>query len=143
VLDPNKRTWMSIATIPITIDSIDTLEAIAPIKLSWNGYTTRSDRLRQRRRAYNRRMPGEDRAGAEGLGGRSDTVVRDAAQAMLATLATYPSGNPPTPRELERAASAGRSSEVMSLAFWRRVKSGRLVFDSNAKVKLNDIPPRM
>ena len=88
-------------------------------------------------------MPGEDRAGAEGLGGQSDTVVRDAEQAVLATLATYPSGNPPTPRELEQAASAGRSSEVMSLAFWRLVKSGRLVFDGNAKVKLNDIPPRM
>ena len=37
VLDPNKGTWTSIATIPITIDSPDTLEAIAPIKkLSWN-----------------------------------------------------------------------------------------------------------
>jgi hypothetical protein len=31
----------------------------------------------------------------------------------------------------------------MSLAFWRLVKSGQLVFDGNAKVKLNDIPPRM
>src|SRR4029079_2707237 len=48
-----------------------------------------------RRRAYNRGMPGEDRAGAEGLGGQSDTVVRDAGQAILATPATYPSGNPP------------------------------------------------
>ena len=38
VLNPNKRTWTSIATIPITIDTPDTLEAIAPIKkLSWNG----------------------------------------------------------------------------------------------------------
>ena len=38
VLDPNHGTWTSIATIPITIDSTDTLEAIAPIKkLSWNG----------------------------------------------------------------------------------------------------------
>ena len=37
VLDPNRGTWTSIATIPITIDSADTLEAIAPIKkLSWN-----------------------------------------------------------------------------------------------------------
>jgi hypothetical protein len=37
----------------------------------------------------------------------------------------------------------GRSSEVMSLAFWRLVKSGQLVFDGSGKVKLNDIPPRM
>lgn len=62
---------------------------------------------------------------------------------MLAALATYPSGSPPTPRELKQAASTGRSSEVMSLAFWRLVKSGQLVFDGNAKVKLSDIPPRM
>jgi hypothetical protein len=88
-------------------------------------------------------MPGKDRASTEGLGGRSDTVVRDAEQAILATLAAYPSRNAPTPRELEQAASAGRSSEIMSLAFWRLVKSGRLVFDGNANVKLNDIPPRM
>ena len=110
---------------------------------SWRRRATTAPGRPPRRRAYNRRMPGEDRAGAEGLGGQSDTVVRDAEQAILATLATYPSGNPPTPRELEQAASAGRSSEVMSLAFWRLVKSGRLVFDGNAKVKLNDIPPRM
>ena len=87
-------------------------------------------------------MPGKDRAGTEGLGGGPDTVVRDAEQAMLAALATYPSGNPPTPRELEQAARAGRPAEVMSRAFWRLVESGQLVFDGNARVKLNDIPPR-
>ena len=87
-------------------------------------------------------MPGKDGASTEGLGGGPDAVVRDAEQAMLAALRTYPSGNPPTPRELEQAASAGRSSEVMSLAFWGLVRSGQLVFDGNAKVKLNDIPPR-
>jgi hypothetical protein len=38
VLDPDKATWTSIATIPITIEATDTLEALAPIrKLSWNG----------------------------------------------------------------------------------------------------------
>jgi hypothetical protein len=30
----------------------------------------------------------------------------------------------------------------MSRAFWRLVESGQLVFDGNARVKLNDIPPR-
>jgi hypothetical protein len=88
-------------------------------------------------------MSGEDSATTEGRGGLSDKGVRQAEQAILTTLATYPSGKPPTPRELEQAASKGRSSEVMSLAFWRLVESGQLVFDGNAKVKLNDIPPRM
>jgi hypothetical protein len=88
-------------------------------------------------------MPGEDRATTEGRGGRSDQGVLEAEQTILTTLATYPSGKPPTPRELEQAAMEGRSSEVMSLAFWRLVESGQLVFDGNAKVKLNDIPPRM
>lgn len=38
LLDPDKATWTSIATIPITIEGMDTLEALAPIKkLSWNG----------------------------------------------------------------------------------------------------------
>jgi hypothetical protein len=88
-------------------------------------------------------MSGEDRATTEGRDGLSDKGVRQAEQAILTTLATYPSGKPPTARELEQAASKGRSSEVMSLAFWRLVESGQLVFDGNAKVKLNDIPPRM
>ncbi len=88
-------------------------------------------------------MPRRDTASTEGQGSRSDALVRDAELAILAHLATYPSDSPPTPRELGQAASAGRSSEVMSLAFWRLVKSGQLVFDGNAKVKLNDIPPRI
>jgi hypothetical protein len=37
----------------------------------------------------------------------------------------------------------GRPSEVMTLAFWRLVESGQLVFDGRAKVKVNGIPPRM
>jgi len=38
LLDPESATWTSIATIPITIEGTDTLEALAPIKkLSWNG----------------------------------------------------------------------------------------------------------
>jgi hypothetical protein len=88
-------------------------------------------------------MPRRDAASTEGRGSRSDALVRDAELAILARLATYPSDGPPTPRELEQAASTGRSSEVMSLAFWRLVKSGQLVFDGNAKVKLNDIPTRV
>jgi len=88
-------------------------------------------------------MPERDGTSTEGAGSRSDSVVRDAERAILARLATYPTDSPPTPRDLEQAASIGRSSEVMSLAFWRLVKSGQLVFDGNAKVKLNDIPPRI
>jgi len=86
-------------------------------------------------------MPGEDGVGAGERVDQSDADVRAAEQAILATLATYPSGAPPTSRELERAASMGRPSEVMTLAFWRLVKCGQLVFDGNAKIKLNDIPP--
>jgi hypothetical protein len=88
-------------------------------------------------------VPGKDTEPTEGRTDPSDKGVREAEQAILTTLATYPSGKPPTPRELEQAAREGRSSEVMSLAFWRLVKSGQLVFDGNAKVKLNDIPPRV
>jgi hypothetical protein len=86
-------------------------------------------------------VPGKDR-GPTGGAGPSDEGVREAEQAILTALGTYPSGKPPTPRELEQAASKGRSSEIVSLAFWRLVRSGQLVFDGNAKVKLNDIPPR-
>lgn len=37
VLNLDKHTWASVATVPIGIDSADTIEALAPIKkLSWN-----------------------------------------------------------------------------------------------------------
>lgn len=93
-------------------------------------------------RAYNGCMPGKDTTSTRGRIGPSDADVLEAEHAILATLATYPDGDPPTPRELERAASMGRPSEVMTLAFWRLVKRGQLVFDGRAKIKPNDIPPR-
>ena len=87
-------------------------------------------------------MPDKDTTGTPGPVGPSDADVLEAERAILSTLATYPSGDPPTPRELEKAASMGRPPEVMTRAFWRLVESGQLVFDGRAKVKVNDIPPR-
>lgn len=46
-----------------------------------------------------------------------------------------------TPRALQEAASQGRPPDLMSAAFWRLVNHGTLVFDGNARVKLNDVPP--
>ncbi len=65
-----------------------------------------------------------------------------AEESILSTLARYPSGSPPTPRALQEAASEGRPPQLMSRAFWRLVKHSTLVFDGNARVKLNDVPPR-
>jgi hypothetical protein len=65
-----------------------------------------------------------------------------AEEAILSTLGRYPSGRPPTPRALQEAAGYGRPSDVMSRAFWRLVERGTLVFDGNARVKLNDVSPR-
>lgn len=61
-------------------------------------------------------------------------------QAILAALAGWPSGRPPTPRALQQAAAEDRSPELVSAAFWRLVERGTLVFDGSARVKLNDIP---
>jgi len=65
-----------------------------------------------------------------------------AEEAILSSLGRYPSGHPPTPRALQEAAGDGRLPDVMSRAFWRLVDRGTLVFDGNAKVKLNEVSPR-
>ena len=65
-----------------------------------------------------------------------------AEESILSALGNFPSGDPPTPRALQEAASLGRPPDLMSAAFWRLVNHGTLVFDGNAKVKLNDVPPR-
>jgi hypothetical protein len=67
-------------------------------------------------------------------------VTDPAEQAILAALDDWPGGRPPTPRALQEAAAGGLSPELMAAAFWRLVHSGTLVFDGNARVKLNDIP---
>ena len=72
---------------------------------------------------------------------QSHVEIAPAEQAILSTLRTYPDGHPPTPRALQQAASEGRPPELVSLAFWRLVESGQLVFDLSARMKLNDIPP--
>jgi hypothetical protein len=82
-------------------------------------------------------MPGEDSARK---GKRSDAEIGLAEQAILKTLPTYPNGHPPTPRALQQAAGGGRPPELMSIAFWRLVERGQLVFDLSARIKLNDIP---
>ena len=83
-------------------------------------------------------MPGED----EVCEGRSLEEVAAAEESILAALARCTSSSPPTPRTLQEAASDGRPPELMSEAFWQLVKRGTLVFDGNARVKLNDVPPR-
>ena len=74
--------------------------------------------------------------------GRSLAEAAAAEESILAALARYPTGSPPTPRALQEAASGGKPPELMSRAFWQLVKRGTLVFDGNARVKLNDVPPR-
>jgi hypothetical protein len=71
----------------------------------------------------------------------ADAALAEAA--ILLALSNYPSDRPPTPRALQDSANEGGPPEIMSTAFWRLVARGTLVFDGNAKVKLNDIPPRI
>jgi hypothetical protein len=91
-------------------------------------------------RAYTGRMHRDGEAGGRGWSGAE---IAEAEQAILSTLAAHPDAHhPPTPRALQQAARAELPPELLSAAFWRLVQSGRLVFDGNARVKFNDIPPR-
>lgn len=71
-----------------------------------------------------------------------EETAASAEEAILSSLGSYPSGHSPTPRALQEAARDGRRPDVMSRAFWRLVERGTIVFDGNARVKLNDTRSR-
>ena len=93
--------------------------------------TATRDASRERASAYAGSMPSHP----------SDAGTASAEQAILSILAEYPADGAPTPRVLQEAAADGRPPELMARAFWLLVERGTLVFDGNARVKLNDTPP--